>query len=149
MAATDVFARLEFSSSIDMLEIVTTVTERFGRLAGLDDDAVHWTTMAVRESVINAVTHGNQRDERKRVFIEFECDRSSDQGQLTVRVRDEGAGFDPDEIADPLTPENILKSGGRGVFLIRSFMDEVALQRVPGGGMEVCMVKRANQESST
>jgi serine/threonine-protein kinase RsbW len=62
---------------------------------------------------------------------------------LAVRVRDEGLGFDPAVIPDPLAPDNLLKSSGRGIFLIRSFMDEVDLRHAPEGGMEVLMVKRA------
>jgi serine/threonine-protein kinase RsbW len=57
-------------------------------------------------------------------------------------VRDEGPGFDPANIPDPLAPENVLKSSGRGIFIIRTFMDEMRLQRAPEGGMEVVMVKR-------
>jgi serine/threonine-protein kinase RsbW len=59
-----------------------------------------------------------------------------------VSVRDEGAGFDPESIADPLAPENMLKSSGRGIFLMRNFMDDVSLRRAPEGGMEVRMVKK-------
>jgi serine/threonine-protein kinase RsbW len=63
-------------------------------------------------------------------------------GVLTVRVRDQGEGFDPDTLADPLAPENLLKASGRGIFLIRSFMDDVQLRNAPEGGMEVRMIKR-------
>jgi len=59
-----------------------------------------------------------------------------------VRVLDEGEGFDPEEVADPLAPENILKSSGRGIFFMRSFMDDVVLRRAAEGGMEVRMVKK-------
>jgi serine/threonine-protein kinase RsbW len=59
-----------------------------------------------------------------------------------VAVRDEGEGFDPESIADPLAPENVLKSSGRGIFLMRNFMDDVELRRAPEGGMEVLMVKK-------
>jgi serine/threonine-protein kinase RsbW len=59
-----------------------------------------------------------------------------------VSVRDEGEGFDPEEVADPLAPENMLKSSGRGIFFMRSFMDDVRLARHPEGGMEVRMVKK-------
>jgi serine/threonine-protein kinase RsbW len=68
---------------------------------------------------------------------------------LTVRVRDQGEGFDPDTVANPLEPDNLLKSSGRGIFLIRSFMDEVLLQRAPEGGMEVRMVKRLQSTESS
>ena len=62
--------------------------------------------------------------------------------QLVVCVIDRGAGFVPEEVADPLAPENMLKSSGRGIFFMRNFMDEVKLQRAPEGGMEVRMVKK-------
>jgi serine/threonine-protein kinase RsbW len=145
MASREPLVRLEICSSLDMLELVQTVGELVGRQVGLDDEALHWVTMAIRESVINAVKHGNDSDRRKSVFVEFIASMESCPAELIVRVRDEGPGFDPAMLADPLSPENMLKSGGRGVFLIRSFMDEVVLQRAPEGGMEVRMVKRAQR----
>ena len=65
-----------------------------------------------------------------------------------IRVRDEGEGFDPESIADPLAPENLLKASGRGIFLIRNFMDDVQLQRAPEGGMEIRMTKRLQPRGS-
>ena len=62
--------------------------------------------------------------------------------ELTIRVRDQGEGFDPETVANPLDPENLLKSSGRGIFLIRSFMDDMQLRRAPEGGMEIRMIKR-------
>jgi len=99
-------------------------------------------SVAIRECVINAIKHGNRNDQRKMVHVEFVSSNDPEQGGLSVSVRDEGEGFDPDSIADPLAPENVLKSSGRGIFLIRSFMDELELRRVPGGGMEVRMTKK-------
>ena len=134
--------RLDFGSTFEMLDFVQVVTDHVGRLSGLDDDAVHWLGVAVRESVINAIKHGNAEDEDKRVHVEFSPLERGAPG-LSVRVRDEGAGFDPSILPDPLAPENILKSSGRGIFLIRSFMDEVVLRPAPEGGMEVRMTKRS------
>jgi serine/threonine-protein kinase RsbW len=145
MASPETIVRLEICSSLDMLELVQMVGEHVGRQVGLDDEALHWVTMAIRESVINAVKHGNHGDHAKSVFVEFIASTEKRPAELIVRVRDEGSGFDPAQLADPLSPENMLKSGGRGVFLIRSFMDEVVLQRAPEGGMEVRMVKRAQR----
>jgi serine/threonine-protein kinase RsbW len=136
--------RLEFASAFDMLDFVQVVSDHIGRMAGLDDDQLHWVGVAVRESVVNAIKHGNQGDESKRVVVEFTPMPSRDPEQLVIRVEDEGEGFDPEDVADPLAPENILKSSGRGIFLIRSFMDEVTLQPSPLGGMEVMMVKRSS-----
>jgi len=139
--------RLDFYSTFEMLDVVQVVSEHLGRLAGLDDDALHWVTVAVRESVINAIKHGNSGDEQKQVHVDFTpLDAAVPRG-IAIRVRDEGPGFDPDSVPDPLAPENLLKNSGRGIFLIRSFMDEVALQRAAEGGMEIVMVKRAGSDA--
>jgi serine/threonine-protein kinase RsbW len=134
--------RIEFGSAFDMLDFVQVVSDYVGRLAGLDDDSLHWVSVAVRESVVNAIKHGNQHDLSKRVAVEFTQVPASDPAELVIRVEDEGEGFDPDSIADPLAPENLLKSSGRGIFLIRSFMDDVEVKRRATRGMEVRMVKR-------
>jgi serine/threonine-protein kinase RsbW len=99
-------------------------------------------SVAIRESVINAIKHGNRNDTGKRVFVEFETATKADVPELAIRIRDQGEGFDPDQVANPLDPENLLKSSGRGIFLIRSFMDDVQLSRAPEGGMEIRMVKK-------
>jgi serine/threonine-protein kinase RsbW len=134
--------RIEFGSAFDMLDFVQVVSDYVGRLAGLDDDSLHWVSVAVRESVVNAIKHGNQHDLSKRVAVEFTQVPATDPAELVIRVEDEGEGFDPASIADPLAPENILKSSGRGIFLIRSFMDDVEVKRRAPKGMEVRMVKR-------
>jgi serine/threonine-protein kinase RsbW len=134
--------RLQIQSNFDMLDFVQVVSDRMGQLAGLDEDAIHWIGVAVRESVINAIKHGNREEYGKLVTVEFTFTPAADPDELVVRVLDEGEGFDPQEVADPLAPENILKSSGRGIFFMRSFMDDVTLQRGAGGGMEVRMVKK-------
>ena len=136
--------RLEFTSAVEMLDFVQVVSDHIGRVVGLDEDAIHWVGVALRESVINAIRHGNRNDSSKHVFVEFQRASASDGSQLTICVRDQGEGFDPDSLENPLDPDNILKSSGRGIFLIRNFMDEVRLQRAPEGGMEIRMVKRLN-----
>ena len=136
--------RLDFHSAFDMLDFVQVVSDHVGRMSGLDDEALHWVSVAVRESVINAIKHGNREDESKRVHVEFTALNGDGPPGLVIRVRDEGPGFDPDAVPDPLAPENVLKSSGRGIFLIRSFMDRMDLRRAPEGGMEVVMVKRVS-----
>jgi len=134
--------RLDFRSAFEMLDFVQVVSDHLARMGGLDDDGGHWVGVAVRDSGINSIKHGNGSDADKRVHVEFTpLDEAAPAG-LAIRVRDEGGGFDPDTLPDPLAPENILKASGRGIFLIRSFMDEMTLQRAPEGGMEVVMVKR-------
>ena len=134
--------RLDFRSDFRALDFVQVVSDHLGREAGLDDDAVHWVGVAVRECVVNAIKHGNCNDQRKRVRVEFAPLSSESPAGIEVCVRDEGCGFNLAEVPDPLAPENVLKSTGRGIFLIRSFMDEIVLRNAPGGGMELRMVKR-------
>jgi serine/threonine-protein kinase RsbW len=133
--------RLEFTSAFEMLDFVQVVSDHVSRTIGMVEDASHWISVAIRESVINAIKHGNRNDASKRVFVEFETAAAA-VPELRIRVRDQGEGFDPEMIADPLAPENLLKSSGRGIFLIRNFMDDVQLQRAPEGGMEIRMLKR-------
>ena len=133
---------LQIHSNFDMLDFVQAASDHVSQMAGLDDDSVHWIGVAVRESVINAIKHGNRDDERKHVYVEFTPLSNSGSAGIAIRVRDEGPGFDPTTIPDPLAPENVLKSSGRGIFIIRTFMDEMVLRRAPEGGMEVVMVKR-------
>ena len=134
--------RLEFTSSYDMLDMLQVLTDHVCKQVGLDEDALHWVSVAVRESVANAVKHGNKGDPTKKVFVAYEGTFDG-LPELAVTVRDQGDGFDPEHVADPLAPENLLKGSGRGIFLIRSFMDEMTLRRAPEGGMEMRMVKRA------
>jgi serine/threonine-protein kinase RsbW len=134
--------RLEFTSAFEMLDFVQVVNDHVGREVGFDEDSVHWVGVAVRECVINAIKHGNKNDSSKRVFVEFETVFNDGVNELGIRIRDQGQGFDPESLANPLDPENLLKASGRGIFLIRNFMDEVQLQRAPQGGMEVRMMKR-------
>ena len=134
--------RLEFTSAFEMLDFVQVVCDFVARGIGLDEDASHWVSVAIRESVINAIKHGNRNDATKHVFVDFETSTPTGGSELTIRVRDQGEGFEPEEVADPLAPENLLKSSGRGIFLIRNFMDDVRLRRAPQGGMEISMTKR-------
>src|SRR4029077_15213547 len=134
--------RLQIPSLFDMVDLVQVLSDRMTTLAAFDEDAIHWIGVAVRESVINAIKHGNREDRGKLVFIEFGFMPVEAPTELVVTVTDQGEGFEPQEVADPLAPENMLKSSGRGIFFMRSFMDDVQLQRAPEGGMEVRMMKK-------
>ena len=134
--------RVDFHSSLEMLDVIQLVSDHIGRRAGLDEESLHWVSVALRESVINAIKHGNCSDVRKRVHVEFTVLQGNEVPGLAIRVRDEGCGFDPSTLANPLAQENLLKSSGRGILLMRSFMDEMTFQRAAEGGMEVRMVKR-------
>jgi serine/threonine-protein kinase RsbW len=133
--------RLEFTGAFEMLDFVRVVSDHITHCVGLDEDASQWVGVAISESVINAIKHGNRNDATKHVFVEFET-MSAAVPELSIRVRDQGEGFDPDAVANPLAAENLLKSSGRGIFFIRNFMDDVRLQHAPEGGMEIRMIKR-------
>jgi serine/threonine-protein kinase RsbW len=105
---------------------------------GFDEDTAHWIGMSVRESVTNAIQHGNKLDLDKKVDIKFTVGPE----QLEISVKDQGPGFHVEELPSPLEPENLLKPSGRGIFYIRSFMDEVEFKSSPQGGMEIRMVKK-------
>ncbi len=142
MAADHSVLSLVLNSHVDVLDYVQAVCDRVCATARLNDDALHWVGVAVRESVVNAIRHGNQFDPDKHVHVQFAFVPAADPEFLQVTVRDEGEGFEPEEVADPLAPENLLKASGRGIFFMRSFMDDVQLRRRPEGGMEVRMRKR-------
>ena len=133
---------LEIHSTIEALDLVQAVTEHIARRLGIDEESLHWTAMAVRESVVNAITHGNESDPGKIVFIDYCATPEAEPADFIVSVRDQGSGFDPDVLKNPLAHENMLSTSGRGVFLIRQFMDEVSIRPAPQGGMEVRMTKR-------
>jgi serine/threonine-protein kinase RsbW len=139
--------RIDFHSSLGMLDFVQMISEYIARTVGLDDDSVHWVTVAVRESVVNAIKHGNCNDVRKRVHVEFTSLQDRGGPGIAILVRDEGCGFDPTTLPDPLAPENLLKANGRGIFMMRTFMDEMTFERVEQGGMQVRMVKRVPQST--
>jgi len=121
------------------LETVNNAEETAGRVAteaGFDDEEVMKISMAVREAAVNAVLHGNAYDPNKKVILAFE----RTQNDLVITVRDQGKGLDASKIPDPLAPENLMKTSGRGIFLIRSFMDVVEIHP-SHSGTEFKMIK--------
>ena len=121
------------------LETVNNAEETAGRMAaeaGFDEEDVMKISMAVREAAVNAVMHGNAYSSAKKVTLEFErTDRD-----LVITIRDQGPGLDASNIPDPLAPENLMKTSGRGIFLIRSFMDVVEIHPSQSG-TEFKMIK--------
>ena len=107
--------------------------------AGFDEDEVMRIAMAVREAAINAVLHGNAYDPGKKVSLDFERTGRD----LVITIRDQGKGIDLNSIPDPLAPENLLKTSGRGIFLIRSFMDEVEINP-SAAGTEIKLIKHVH-----
>ncbi len=129
---------LTIESKYEFVELVGSVTKNVTDMLGFDEESANWIELAIRECVINAIKHGNRVENEKHVDIKFTLDSST----LTVYVRDRGVGFDPLLIPDPLDPENLLNPNGRGIFYMKTFMDEVDFSHHPEGGTVVRMVKR-------
>ena len=129
---------LKLPSRIESVDEAAIKADEFAKEQGLGDDFVSAIDLAIRESVANAVKHGNKFDEQKNVDVTLA--RTPD--GLEITVRDYGSGFEIDEIPDPTNPENLLKANGRGILFMRSFMDVVEWSNHEGGGMIVRMVKR-------
>lgn len=128
---------LTLSSRIESIEESAAKAEEFARSNGFGDDFLSSIDLAVRESVTNAVKHGNKFDETKTVEVTF---TASDKA-FEITVRDFGSGFAVEEIPDPTNPENLLKVSGRGILFMKAFMDEVEWSNAEGGGMLVKMLK--------
>jgi len=137
-------------STLESVNKAEEMADRIAAQAGMDEDTRSGVSMAVREAMINAVLHGNAYDTNKRVNLTLEH-----KGQeLIVTITYEGTGFVPEEVPDPLAPENLLKGSGRGIFLMRAFMDEVRFRKM-NPGTEIILIKRLQssdldrQEAST
>ncbi len=115
---------------------VEAAAERLTTEAGLDEDERFHVTMAVREATVNAVLHGNEYDPARQIDVAFE----NTGRDFIFTIADQGRGFDPDHLPDPLAPENLLRGTGRGIFLIRSLMDEVHFRQLHPG-TELTLIK--------
>jgi serine/threonine-protein kinase RsbW len=128
--------RFSLPSTMESVSVVETAADKLAAEAGLDEDERFKIAMAVREAAVNAVLHGNDYDPNKMVTASFENTGKS----LVILIADQGIGLDPDTLPDPLAPENLLRGTGRGIFLIRSFMDEVHFRQL-NPGTELTLVK--------
>ena len=125
-------------SRIETVADAAAVAAEFISRSGMSDDAAFGIDMAIREAVTNAVLHGNCQDENKTVDIVLK----SSPDAVEISVHDQGPGFNPEDVPDPTAQENILKTSGRGIFFMRTFMDEVDWLIRPEGGTTVRMLKR-------
>ena len=134
---------MTLASELPTVQLVEETAEKFASEAGFDEDTVSHIAMVAREAAVNAVVHGNKYDPAKQVTATFEVTTDA----LTIKITDQGAGLDPEAIPDPLAPENILRSSGRGVFLMKAFMDEVDFRPLHPG-TEITLVKRRAQKET-
>lgn len=126
-----------FDSTLESVDRAEELASGLAGRAGFHEEDLLKIGMAVREAMVNAVVHGNRYSAHKKV--QFAA--SSGAGRLTVKIADQGEGFDVDRLPDPLAPDNLLRCSGRGIFLIRSFMEEVEIRRLETGGIELTLVK--------
>ncbi len=135
--------QLKIGSRFENIDLVQVTLDDALREMGLDEDARHWIDLAVREAVANAIKHGNGQDADKQVRVTCELQ----DGHLVIEVHDEGEGFDASQLQDPLSPENLLRPNGRGIFYMRNFMDAIDFGTSPKGGTIVTL--RKNLEGLT
>lgn len=138
MTSRDPEVQLSIGSRFENIELVQVVLNESLERLEVDEDSRHWIGIAVREAVANAIKHGNRQDPEKHVAVEL----TINQGELVIRVQDEGNGFDPSEVEDPLDPRNLLKPDGRGIFYMNKFMDDIAFSFGSEGGTLVTLKKR-------
>jgi serine/threonine-protein kinase RsbW len=124
-------------STLDSVDHAEELAVGVAQRAGFGEEDLLKIGMAVRESMVNAVVHGNRYNANKKV--RFSVAKNTE--RFTIRIADEGEGFDYEDVPDPLAEENLLRGSGRGIFLIRTFMDELKINRLDLGGMEFIMVK--------
>lgn len=122
---------------LESVDVAEHLAIRAAEEAGFAEDDVHKIGMAVREGVINAYNYGNCHDCQKKIQLTIELDG----GKMVVHVLDEGCGFDLEDVADPLAEENLLRTSGRGLFLMRAFMDDLTVLRRPRGGADLVLSK--------
>jgi serine/threonine-protein kinase RsbW len=127
---------LALKSTMESVAAVEAAAERLAAEAGLDEDGQFHVAMAAREAAVNAVLHGNEYDPAKQMTVSFENTGEA----LVIKVADQGKGLDPETLPDPLAKANLLRGTGRGIFLIRSFMDEVHFRQLHPG-TELTLVK--------
>lgn len=135
---------LSIDSKLEFVDMVASVTKSVTAKMGFEEDDASWIELAVHEAVINAITHGNKSADDKQVDVRFVIEHES----LTVHVRDRGEGFDPATLPNPLDPDNLLNPNGRGIFYMRTFMDEVEYTSHPEGGSIVRLTKYKRSSKS-
>jgi len=129
--------QMVIESNLNNVQKVEKITEKIAKYMRFSEEEQDSLAIAVTEIVGNAILHGNKKDKNKKVTIDFEYEDDS----IIVVIQDEGKGFNENEIANPLEPENLLKESGRGIFIVQALMDQVDFVCTQKG-MQVRLVKR-------
>jgi serine/threonine-protein kinase RsbW len=130
-------AHLVLASRFENIEVAERALNEICEQVGIEGDELYWVVTALREALANAVRHGNKAEPERKVKV----DCSVEDGNLKIRIEDEGEGFDPESIPDPTDPENLLRPSGRGIFYMQQFMNRVEFSRTPAGGTAVLMIR--------
>ena len=137
--------KLVISSEVRLVDVVHTASETMAGIAGFEEDDALNVGIAVREAVINAVLHGNRMDPSRKVEVNLQARPRS----IRARVRDQGAGFDSGATPDPTVGDNLMRSSGRGLLVMRAFVDKVEFKFLEGRGMEVTLLKKSSARKTT
>ncbi len=129
-------------STLESVDVAESAVLEIGKKSGLQEDDLHKLGMAVREAMVNAVAHGNRYSAHKKVYLRVQ----SGQNRLVIRIQDEGEGFEVSAVPDPLAQDNILRQSGRGLLLIRAFVNEVKIEPAQPRGTVLEMVKYLSQQ---
>lgn len=124
-------------STLESVDNAEELALKMAERAGVDEDDLMKIGMAVRESMVNAVVHGNRYNANKKIRFSV----ATEPERFTIQIADQGEGFDFESVPDPLAPENLMRTSGRGIFLMRSFMDEFQMRHLDSGGIEVTLIK--------
>ena len=143
-SSTSEHAELRLPSTLESVAAIEHAAEAMARNMGFDEDTASNLAMVTREAAINACKHGNKFDPDKQIHATL--DRSGD--KLSICIADSGDGLDPDTLPDPLDPANLLRSSGRGVFLMRALMDEVHFRQLQPG-TQVTLIKHRHLEATS
>jgi serine/threonine-protein kinase RsbW len=136
--------QLVLASKPEAIEDIEKLAAEAATEAGFSQEEQDSLAIAVTELANNAIIHGNKRDPAKKVFVNI----AVVDAEVRMTIRDQGKGFNPDTLSNPLDPENLLRESGRGVFIVRSLMDEVSYD-FSQGGSQVTIVKRRKQGASS
>lgn len=150
-----------YASSLESVDLAEAEILKVAEETGFDEDERHRIGMAVRECMVNAVVHGNRYNRNKKVHVNVSIETSgetsgegsgeasgrSSGSRFTIRVTDQGEGFEMQEVPDPLHDNNLLRQSGRGLFLMGAFMDDIKVRKVPLEGTEVTLVKNIGPQT--
>ena len=128
-------------STLESVDQAERVTLDLARESGFGEEELDRIGMSVRECMVNAVVHGNRYNAHKKVKLSLS--RTPD--QFTIRIADQGEGFDPSQLPDPVAGDNLLRQSGRGIFLMKTFMDDLQVRRLQPAGTEVTLIKNVNR----